>query len=105
MRSFYQLRTCCGPRSIEVQARKEGFPAVLVRACSLRQTRHVCKYNATLFLWKYVFSQCFYLKKVKMPDMWLEYDHQMNSPTSLFAELVYSRDKAVLSFSASLFSL
>lgn len=63
VRRFYQLRTCCGPRSIEVQSRKEGFPAMLVRACSLRQTRHVCKYNATLFLWKSVFSQCFYLKK------------------------------------------
>lgn len=36
--------------------------------------------------------------------MELEYDNPMNCPTSLFAELVYSRDEAVLCFSASLFS-
>lgn len=34
--------------------------------------------------------------------MWLEYDHQMNSPTSLFAELVNLTDRTVLSFSVSL---
>lgn len=29
-------------------------------------------------------SQCFYLKKMEMPNTWLEYDQQMNSPASVF---------------------
>lgn len=50
LRSFYLLRTCCGPSSREVEACKRVSQLCSFWACSHRQTRHVCKNNATFFL-------------------------------------------------------